>query len=154
MTQILFLKETVMYENFGQSWKIGLASNYSIGGIDSSVWKENDYLDNIIPANDLKVWLYVLEDMNNKSIFKIGITTVPYKRCQQVNNSCSGKHNFIVKEQKFIGCRKKAYTLEQAILSVLKPYRVYKRSVFDGATEVIRLEKSKVLRCYQSLIKL
>ena len=143
-----------MYEDFGQSWKIGLSKNYDKDMIDRSVWKENDRLDDIIPASDLKVWLYVLEDINNEGIFKIGITVLPYKRCAQVNSSCRGKHNFKVKEQKFIGCRKKAYTLEQAILSALKPYRVYKRSVFDGATEVIRLEKSKVLRCYQSLIKL
>lgn len=143
-----------MYEYFGQSWKIGLLENHDSQQIDQSVWIENDHLDNRFNVNDLKVWLYVLEDTLDNNVFKVGITYSPYKRCYQVNKGCRGKHNFKIKEQKFIGNREKAFALEQAILDTLRPYRLYKRSIFDGATEVLKIDKGKVLRCYQALIKL
>lgn len=143
-----------MYEYFGQSWKIGLQENHDHNQIDRSVWKENDYLDNRFSVTDLKVWLYVLEDTLNNEVFKVGITYSPYKRCYQVNKGCKGKHIFRIREQKFIGNREKALALEQAILGALKPYRLYKRAIFDGATEVLKIDKIKVLRCYQALIKL
>lgn len=147
-------RDIYMYIYIGQDWRIGLEHNHDNSQIDRSVWKENDYLDNRVNVNDLKVWLYVLEDILNKDVFKIGITYSPYKRCDQINKRCRGKHQFRVKEQKFIGERSKAFTLEQAILSVLSPYRMYKRYIFDGSTEILKIDKNKVLMCYQSLARL
>ena len=140
-----------MYEYFGQSWKVGLKENFDSEGIDRSVWFENDKLDVKIDHNSLKVWLYLLEDINNKDVFKIGITASPYKRCSQVNDACRGKHKFKIKEQKFIGCREKAFTVEQAILNVFSKFRLYKRSVFNGSTEIILIDKEIILKCFNTM---
>lgn len=139
-----------MQRYFGvPSYKNGLIKNKNpLTGVDESVWFENDKLDKRFNHNDLRVWLYLLEDIKNENIFKIGISAYTFKRINQVNFASRGKHEFILVDHKFIGCRQKAYSIEQAILNVLKEYRVYKKAIFDGASEILNIEKDKISKCY------
>lgn len=134
------------------SYKRGLIKNFNPKtGIDESVWFENDRLDNRFNRNDLKVWLYLLEDLKQPNTYKIGITSYTFKRMHQINQASRGKHEFKLLDHKFIGCREKAFNLEQAILQVLKPYRLYKSAIFQGATEILRIDKKLISQCYFTL---
>jgi len=86
---------------------------------------------------DLTVWLYVLEDTLNPDTFKIGISNHTYSRISQINRQRLIRrfnHKFKLLDHFFVGNRDLAEVYERSLILQFKT--VYKRAVFEGATEV------------------
>ena len=130
----------------GYHWKNGKISNIDSSGIDRSVWLENEKQPYKI--TDYNVNIYLLEDLQNKDIFKIGIASNIYIRCKQINKDCKYlrlDHNFKIIDHLFIGERCIAEIFEKVILEKYTKNKIYKRSLFSGATEIIRARKDRIL---------
>ena len=130
----------------GYHWKNGKSSNIDSTGIDRSVWLENEKQPYKI--SNYNVNLYLLGDLQNKDIFKIGIASNIYNRCKQINKDCKYlrlNHNFKIIDYLFIGERDISERFEKVILEKYNENKIYKRSLFSGATEIIRTRKDRIL---------
>ena len=130
----------------GYHWKNGKSSNIDSTGVDRSVWLENE--KQAYKISNYNVNLYLLGDLQNKDIFKIGIASNIYNRCKQINKDCKYlrlNHNFKIIDCLFIGERDIAERFEKVILEKYNKNKIYKRSLFSGATEVVRTRKDQIL---------
>jgi len=123
----------------------------SQGGVDRSVWIENEYRGDTTS-------LYVLK--TNTGMFKIGISNDVWLRIRKINIDLC-EHNlpyrFFMFDHIFIGKERIAREYESAVLNVFSEHKVYTNSIWPGSTEVIHnvpeTDINKVLQTIRSLIK-
>lgn len=103
-------------------------------GLDPKVWIENErqYKE--------QYSLYLLEASNG--FIKIGISQHVYNRCRYLNKDLRQlrlPYTFAIKDEIFIGDKQHAFGYEQALLTKFSEYRVYKRPIYSGASEVLEI---------------
>ena len=137
-----------MYINLGVGWyNKGNKKNFNSEGIDESVWICNQDKNKELPKN-----LYLLKDCKNIDVFKVGMSNNSFVRCRFINSNCRGLHKFKVQDEIFINDTAKSFAIEQAILSVFKDYRLYKKNnCFGGSSEVLKIDKNKIVKVFASL---
>lgn len=101
--------------------------------------------------------LYILKDVSNSNISKIGISFNPWVRCSYLqrmsDNYCKGLHNFEIFYQWDLSLEpQRAVDIESSILQQFSNNKLYKgEKPFSGATEILEIspeELEKVVDTY------
>lgn len=96
--------------------------------------------------------LYILKDLNNESISKIGISVNPNKRVDTLQKASDSFERGLHVWKVYLNIRipkssGKAISIEQDILRAFSKKRVYEgRRCFDGSTEILQVPPSTLMK--------
>jgi len=135
----------------GYHWKNGSACNYNEAGIDKSCWLENE--TGLYNKNDHNISVYLLQDNRHTNIFKIGISKLVYTRISSLNSDIRCvklNHEFTLVKYFIVDSRMYAELIEKVLLQQFNKFRVYRRSLFSGATELFTGDRVEVIKVFNN----
>lgn len=97
--------------------------------------------------------IYIMRDLNNPNIAKIGVSFNPWRRCKEVTIASNGIHEFEVFHQEDMSFEvQKAGDIENIILSAYHEDKVYESSVFNGSTEILKVSPERLKQHIQQVV--